>query len=170
MTASATDYAIDWREAGSCLGMDPDLFFPISQTGLTLDQIRRAKSVCAGCPVRQACLRFAMESRETHGIWGGATPEERRGELRRRAKRAQRLRRRGWREIDEGRRRGVRRRGQRSPTAGLRAVHRTGAAHPAEVVDIIPIELPPSAFRVLAVLDARACAGIHSAGGRGAAA
>lgn len=92
MTATATDYAADWREAGACLGADPDLFFPISQTGLTLAQIARAKSVCSGCEVRLACLRFAVETKERHGIWGGTTPDERRNELRRQTRRSQRRR------------------------------------------------------------------------------
>jgi WhiB family transcriptional regulator, redox-sensing transcriptional regulator len=86
----ATVDAVEWREAGACLGADPDLFFPISQTGLALEQIVRAKAVCARCPVRLECLRFALETRETNGIWGGTTPEERRRELRRRARQATR--------------------------------------------------------------------------------
>jgi WhiB family redox-sensing transcriptional regulator len=39
--------------------------------------------VCAMCPVQEACLAYAIESRQTVGIWGGATTRERR-RLRRR--------------------------------------------------------------------------------------
>ena len=91
MTAAA--YALDWREAGACLDADPDLFFPVSQTGLTLGQIEMARAICAGCQVRTACLRFALDAKETHGIWGGTTPEERRREMRRRTRTTRRLRR-----------------------------------------------------------------------------
>lgn len=69
---------IDWREVGACAHADPDLFFPISSTGRALREIAKAKAVCAGCPVRQACLDFALEHDLTHGIWGGTTPEDRR--------------------------------------------------------------------------------------------
>jgi WhiB family transcriptional regulator, redox-sensing transcriptional regulator len=92
MTATVTDHATHWRDAGACLKADPDLFFPISKAGLTMRQIRRAKSICGGCPVRLACLRFALETRELNGVWGGTTPEERRSELRRRARGSSRLR------------------------------------------------------------------------------
>jgi WhiB family transcriptional regulator, redox-sensing transcriptional regulator len=72
------DYAADWRAAGACLSADPDLFFPIATTGSSAGrQITEARRVCAGCQVRQKCLDFAMRNGETHGIWGGTTPEER---------------------------------------------------------------------------------------------
>jgi WhiB family redox-sensing transcriptional regulator len=51
--------------------------FPISSTGRALEQIAKAKATCAGCPVRQACLGFALEHDLMHGISGGTTPEDR---------------------------------------------------------------------------------------------
>ena len=42
-----------------------------------------AVSVCAGCPVREACLRMALDAErgtgvyERHGVFGGLTPIER---------------------------------------------------------------------------------------------
>jgi WhiB family transcriptional regulator, redox-sensing transcriptional regulator len=33
--------------------------------------------VCAGCPVRAACLEHALRTRERFGVWGGLTEEER---------------------------------------------------------------------------------------------
>jgi WhiB family redox-sensing transcriptional regulator len=56
---------------------DPDLFFPISATGRALEQIAKAKAICAGCRVRQECLDFAREHDVAHGVWGGTTPEDR---------------------------------------------------------------------------------------------
>lgn len=46
-----------------------------------------AKQVCRGCPVRRECLEHALAARETDGVWGGLTPEERRHEIRRRNRR-----------------------------------------------------------------------------------
>lgn len=73
----------DWRATGACMHANPDLFFPISSTGRALEQIARAKAVCAACPVRQPCLEFSMEHDVMHGIWGGTTPEERQARRRR---------------------------------------------------------------------------------------
>ena len=37
----------------------------------------RAKAVCAGCPVVENCLRWALAAREPYGVWGGMSTEER---------------------------------------------------------------------------------------------
>jgi len=68
----------DWRSAAACRDTDPDLFFPVSGSGRSLDQAEQAKAVCAGCPVRPSCLAFALRTGQPHGIWGGLTEEERR--------------------------------------------------------------------------------------------
>lgn len=39
--------------------------------------VAEAKAVCATCPVIAECRTYAREVRETEGIWGGETPEER---------------------------------------------------------------------------------------------
>ncbi len=70
----------DWREAGACVGVDADLFFPV---GEELEKIAAAKSVCATCPVRDDCLQYSIATNQTEGVWGGLTPAERR-RLRRR--------------------------------------------------------------------------------------
>jgi WhiB family redox-sensing transcriptional regulator len=58
----------DWSQA-SCrdgtAGM-LELFFSEQ-----LDDIARAKAVCAGCPVADACLEGAIDRREPWGVWGG---------------------------------------------------------------------------------------------------
>jgi WhiB family transcriptional regulator, redox-sensing transcriptional regulator len=66
----------DWRRGAACLSADPELFFPISYTGASLQQVAAAKAICAGCPVRRECLAFAQRG-EPHGIWGGLTEQER---------------------------------------------------------------------------------------------
>ncbi|WP_427925192.1 WhiB family transcriptional regulator [Streptomyces sp. cg40] len=67
-----------WRERAACLHVDPELFFPISDSGLTLRQIDEAKAVCGRCPVAERCLEWAMRVGQTDGIWGGTTEKERR--------------------------------------------------------------------------------------------
>ena len=66
-----------WASQGACLDSDPDLFFPIAPTGPGLQQIAQAKAVCARCPVRRECLRFALATHQVHGVWGGTSEEER---------------------------------------------------------------------------------------------
>ena len=36
-----------------------------------LDDIARAKAICAECPVRQRCFEGALARREPYGVWGG---------------------------------------------------------------------------------------------------
>ena len=42
---------------------------------------RRAKAICASCPVLEPCLDYALTIREPHGIWGGLNEMERRARL-----------------------------------------------------------------------------------------
>jgi WhiB family redox-sensing transcriptional regulator len=37
----------------------------------------QAKAICARCLVQPDCLAFALRARQMHGVWGGATAEER---------------------------------------------------------------------------------------------
>ncbi|WP_442788361.1 WhiB family transcriptional regulator [Amycolatopsis sp. NBC_01286] len=60
----------------ACFGEDPELFFPLGEGRAFTEQIREAKQVCAGCPLRQQCLQFGMT--QSDGIFGGLTAEERR--------------------------------------------------------------------------------------------
>lgn len=40
--------------------------------------VKRAKAVCATCPVIDECLNFAIVHNERLGIWGGTHEKERR--------------------------------------------------------------------------------------------
>ena len=65
-----------WKAKGACRWVDPELFFPASDT-----DAEPAKLVCASCGVRDSCLSHALSAREAEGIWGGFTPAERRAML-----------------------------------------------------------------------------------------
>lgn len=73
-----------WRAKAACLDEDPELFFPVGATGPALDQIARAKGVCAGCEVLADCLNWALATNQEAGVWGGRTEDERRALRRRR--------------------------------------------------------------------------------------
>ena len=77
----------DWRHRAACRDVDPELFFPIGETGPALLQIEEARVVCLRCPVRRECLDWALEPGNgvTDGVWGGLSEEERR-QLRRRGR------------------------------------------------------------------------------------
>lgn len=61
-----------WRDFARCQESDPDLFFP--EIG---DKAREAVAICAGCPVRNQCLNYAITHNERFGIWGGLSRHER---------------------------------------------------------------------------------------------
>lgn len=67
----------DWMVSAACRGMDPELWFPVTEVGPGARQVARAKAVCAGCPVRDECLAFALELKLAEGVFGGLTPSER---------------------------------------------------------------------------------------------
>lgn len=67
-----------WRRHAACRASDPDLFFPLGSTGVAVDQLEAAKAVCRSCPVQEPCLRFALETNQGDGVWGGKTEQERR--------------------------------------------------------------------------------------------
>jgi WhiB family redox-sensing transcriptional regulator len=80
----------DWRHRGACLeAPDPELFFPIGSGGPNTKQVEEAKSYCRRCPVVETCQRWALDTGQDAGIWGGLTEDERRA-LKRRNARARR--------------------------------------------------------------------------------
>lgn len=59
------------RDRGACATTgNPDRFFDE-------DDPSEALALCGRCPVRAACLDYALDH-EQHGVWGGTTPAERR--------------------------------------------------------------------------------------------
>ena len=78
-----TPMNLSWRQRAACRGVDPDVFYPVSD-----DDADEAKDICTQCSVRQACLEYALANRERDGVWGGATERERRRIVRQRRKTA----------------------------------------------------------------------------------
>ncbi len=78
--APSTDLPVntDWRASSVCKDEDPELFFPIGNTGPALLQIEEAKSACRRCPVMERCLQWALETGQEYGVWGGTDEDERR--------------------------------------------------------------------------------------------
>lgn len=67
-----------WADDALCVQTDPEAFYPEGQGASAAE----AKAVCAGCPVREECLRHALSTREPHGVWGGMSERQRRKLLR----------------------------------------------------------------------------------------
>jgi WhiB family redox-sensing transcriptional regulator len=67
-----------WRDRAACWGQDPELFFPDGKTAPALVQTEKAKAVCSRCEVAEACLKWALESGQDTGVWGGLSEGERR--------------------------------------------------------------------------------------------
>lgn len=67
-----------WSTAAACRQDSPDKLFVKGA------EQHKAKTVCAGCPVRTECLAEALDNRIEWGVWGGLTERERRAILRKR--------------------------------------------------------------------------------------
>jgi len=117
---------MDWRHRAACLDEDPELFFPIGNTGPALLQIDEAKAVCRRCDVVDTCLKWAIESGQDAGVWGGLSEDERRALKRRTARQ---------------RRRGARQPGRSAPVA-LVGVHAVAA-----LLAMAKRRVPPGARR-----------------------
>ncbi|MFD4904172.1 WhiB family transcriptional regulator [Kitasatospora purpeofusca] len=77
---------MDWRHRAVCRDEDPELFFPIGNTGPALLRIEEARAVCRRCPVMEQCLQWALTTGEDVGVWGGMSEDERRAMKRRAAR------------------------------------------------------------------------------------
>lgn len=69
----------EFPKDAACADEDPELFFPVGTPRAPLyeREVAKAKAVCARCPVRLECLRFALDNGLTDGIFGGVTEHER---------------------------------------------------------------------------------------------
>lgn len=68
----------EWMRYGSCVGSpNADAWFPVR--GAASAENVNAVTICRTCPVRLACLAYAVEHEDTlQGIWGGLNEYQRR--------------------------------------------------------------------------------------------
>jgi hypothetical protein len=70
------DQGLSWRARGLCRSVDPEVFFPAPSEPADV-----AVALCRTCDVQGACLAWALEVGDCHGVWGATTPRERRAML-----------------------------------------------------------------------------------------
>lgn len=94
----------DWMDQAACRpgsGHDPELWWPLSYNNPEHDRVAtlQAIDICwQQCPVRRQCLEWAVQNRETGGIWGGLTVTQRYHYMRGGQQSARYAR---WRELQE---------------------------------------------------------------------
>lgn len=66
-----------WLNRAACVWEDPELFFPVGGSGPALQDEHDAKEICHRCPVMSECLEWALDTKQTTGVWGGTSETER---------------------------------------------------------------------------------------------
>jgi WhiB family redox-sensing transcriptional regulator len=69
---------MDWHSLAACKDLEPDTFFPVGNTGESLEYVEYAKKICRRCGVTRDCLNWAITNNIDNGVWGGKDEEERR--------------------------------------------------------------------------------------------
>jgi WhiB family redox-sensing transcriptional regulator len=67
-----TSPELEWQQEALCAQTGADFFFP--EPG---SSVREAKRICGMCPIRAACLAYALDNDERFGVWGGLSEKER---------------------------------------------------------------------------------------------
>ena len=79
---SVTSLMPDWHMEAKCREADKSVFFgsssPDERPAYTLSSIRKARAICATCPVFNECITHAIRVREDYGLWAGTTMRQRR--------------------------------------------------------------------------------------------
>ncbi|MFJ8145999.1 WhiB family transcriptional regulator [Streptomyces sp. NPDC096048] len=70
-----------WLDRAACVGMDDRVFYANGKHAR--EQVKAARQVCAGCPVRRQCAAFAIQTGEKWGVWGGMSQQQLRQRRRR---------------------------------------------------------------------------------------
>ena len=63
-----------WMKDAACKGQPTSVFFPLKAHSPP----PTVRELCAGCPVADQCLVYAVTMNERHGGGGGRLPKERR--------------------------------------------------------------------------------------------
>ena len=71
-----------WQDRAACLGHEATFDAAMSDKPKhpTREEVAaqaEAALICAGCEVREMCLKYALETNQQVGVWGGTTPEQR---------------------------------------------------------------------------------------------
>ncbi|MFE6126676.1 WhiB family transcriptional regulator [Streptomyces sp. NPDC056437] len=67
----------DWRSDALCVEVGAESFFPEGKGEAVRQQVEAAQRVCAACPVRRECGEWALATKQTHGVWGGMSEQQR---------------------------------------------------------------------------------------------
>ena len=73
----------EWMADAKCRGVDPGTFYDHSEVEITgttraREMANATKALfCSMCSVQEACLDYALATRQREGIWGGMTEKER---------------------------------------------------------------------------------------------
>jgi WhiB family redox-sensing transcriptional regulator len=72
-------FAWEWQLDAACAGLDTSLFYQAdNERGSSVRlRERKAKAICARCPVISNCLKEALKNNEPYGVWGGMSADER---------------------------------------------------------------------------------------------
>ena len=72
-------FAWEWQLDAACAGLDTALFYQADNERGSSVRLRekKAKAICARCPVIANCLKDAIANNETYGVWGGMSADER---------------------------------------------------------------------------------------------
>ena len=69
----------NWMDQGLCKEVGSDYFFyeDMERGPEKERRIEQALAICSDCPVKKTCLKFALDTDQMYGIWGGTTQEQR---------------------------------------------------------------------------------------------
>ena len=70
---------MEWLSDASCRSMHAHFWYPPLESPTPNNYYTVGKMVCFRCPVWKDCLDASTKNAETWGMWGGLTPQERKG-------------------------------------------------------------------------------------------
>ena len=73
---------MEWLRDALCRGVHAHIWYPPLESPNPHNYYTVGKRVCVRCPVWKECLSEATKNNETWGMWGGLTPQERKGTAR----------------------------------------------------------------------------------------
>lgn len=75
-SVEASDPGDPWQARAACRSHSPELFFTNGRGRPSQEQEKAAQVVCRGCPVRNECGEWAIETGQAYGVWGGMTERQ----------------------------------------------------------------------------------------------